>query len=49
MLELVASVEGESEHPLGRALFLAAMDRGIAARTPTNLRVLVGEGVVPTQ
>jgi Cu+-exporting ATPase len=46
VLELVASVEGESEHPLGRALFLAAMDRGIAARTPTNVRVLVGEGVV---
>ena len=45
VFEIVASVESESEHPLGRALFLAAMERGIAARPPTNLRVLVGKGV----
>ncbi len=45
VLDLVAAVESESEHPLGRALFLAAMERGVHARTPANLRVLVGQGV----
>jgi Cu+-exporting ATPase len=45
LLRWVASVEAESEHPLGHALFASAMERGIAASPASDVRVLPGIGI----
>ncbi|MFO0681516.1 MAG: cation-translocating P-type ATPase [Sandaracinus sp.] len=45
LLAWVASVEESSEHPIGRALFLSAMERGIAARPTTDVVVAPGRGI----
>jgi len=43
--ELTASIEADSEHPVGSALFLSAMERGIAALPATDARVVPGRGI----
>lgn len=45
LLAWVASVEAGSEHPIGRALFLSAMERGIAARPASDVVVAPGRGI----
>jgi heavy metal translocating P-type ATPase len=44
-LQLCASTEMHSEHPLGKAIVRAARDRDIALREPERFRVLPGKGV----
>ncbi len=45
LLQLAASVEKASEHPLGEALLAAAGDRGIRLLAPENFQAVVGRGV----
>jgi Cd2+/Zn2+-exporting ATPase len=45
VLETAASVESQSEHPIAAAVLRAAHDRGIATRTPNDVRALPGLGV----
>lgn len=45
LLMLAASVEQSSEHPLARALVLAAKERGCELRQPEDFAALVGRGV----
>jgi Cu+-exporting ATPase len=44
-LSLAASAEARSEHPLARALVLAAEQRGLAVAKPESFRAAVGNGV----
>jgi Cu+-exporting ATPase len=45
LLQLAASVEKASEHPLGEALLAAAGDREIRLLDPENFQAVVGRGV----
>jgi len=45
LLQLAASVEKASEHPLGEALLAAAGDREIKLLEPENFQAVVGRGV----
>ena len=45
MLRLAASVERESEHPLGRAVVRAAEERGLTLEAPEQFQALPGLGV----
>lgn len=45
LLQLAASVENLSEHPLARAVVEAAQERGLELRPATHLEALVGRGV----
>ena len=45
VLELAASVESQSEHPVAAAVLRAANERGIVIRTPNDVRALPGLGV----
>lgn len=45
LLMLAASVEQSSEHPLGRALVMAAKERGADLRQPDDFAAVVGRGV----
>lgn len=44
-LQLIASVESASEHPLARAIVLAAQERGLTLAPVSEFAALVGEGV----
>ncbi len=46
MLELAASLERSSEHPLGTALVQAAEARGLALESATNFVAVPGKGVL---
>jgi Cu2+-exporting ATPase len=48
MLRLAASVEGESEHPLARAIVRAAREREIVTATVTGFESLAGTGARAT-
>jgi Cu+-exporting ATPase len=45
LLQLAASVEAGSEHPLGEAIVRGAKDRGIEVRRITNFNAVTGKGV----
>ncbi len=45
VLALAAAVEHPSEHPLGRAIVAAAIDRGLDIETVEDFRALPGRGV----
>ena len=45
VLELAASVESQSEHPIASAILAAAKARGITPTAPANVRALPGLGV----
>ncbi len=45
VLQWIASVEADSEHPIGHALFLSAMERGVPAHPATDVRALAGRGI----
>ncbi len=45
LLQLTASVEARSEHPLAQALVRAAEERGLALSSAEDFRALVGQGV----
>jgi Cd2+/Zn2+-exporting ATPase len=45
VLELAASVESQSEHPIASAILAAAKARGITPTPPLNVRALPGLGV----
>ncbi|AJC11563.1 cation transporter [Berryella intestinalis] len=48
MLELAASAERKSEHPLGKAIVEGAESRGCALSDPERFDVLVGRGLTAT-
>jgi cation-transporting ATPase V/Cu+-exporting ATPase len=48
VLFLAGSVEGASEHPIGKAVALGAEERDIELVTPTDFEALGGQGVVGT-
>jgi len=45
LLQLAASVEQGSEHPLGAAIVQAARERGLALRAPQQFQAVVGHGI----
>ncbi|MBK8447410.1 MAG: copper-translocating P-type ATPase [Micropruina sp.] len=45
LLRLAAAVETDSEHPMAAAVVAAAVERGLNAPRPTNVRALPGGGV----
>jgi Cu+-exporting ATPase len=45
LLRLAASVERNSEHPLGEAIVRAAQERGVMLAQPQNFEALAGHGV----
>jgi len=45
ILPLAASLERSSEHPLAAAIVMAAKDRGMATKEPTEFASVTGEGV----
>ncbi|MEX2217933.1 MAG: heavy metal translocating P-type ATPase [Phycisphaerales bacterium] len=48
LLRLAASVERWSEHPLGRAIVLGALERGVDAPASTGFRSITGSGAEAT-
>ncbi|EFO81019.1 heavy metal translocating P-type ATPase [Oscillochloris trichoides DG-6] len=48
LLQLAASAESRSEHPLGAAIVAAARARGLSLATPTEFLAVAGAGVVAT-
>ena len=48
VLGLAAAVEGDSEHPMARAILSSAADRGIDVPTPESFDALKGRGVRAT-
>ncbi len=46
LLAQAAAVERASEHPMGRAIFAAAGERGLAIPDATDFRSLTGQGVM---
>lgn len=45
LLQLVASVERMSEHPIGDSIVSAAMDEGLRLSTPDSVSVVPGQGI----
>ncbi|MGB9623114.1 MAG: heavy metal translocating P-type ATPase, partial [Candidatus Bathyarchaeia archaeon] len=45
LLELAASAEGGSEHPLGKTIVKAAKDRRIGIHTPSDFQAVPGHGI----
>jgi Cu+-exporting ATPase len=45
VLSIAASAEANSEHPLGRAILEAALDRGLAVTDATEFNSVTGQGV----
>ncbi|WP_425108236.1 copper-transporting P-type ATPase [Bradyrhizobium sp.] len=45
ILPLAASLERSSEHPLAAAIVMAAKDRGLATKEPTDFASVTGKGV----
>ena len=48
ILPLAAGLEKSSEHPLAAAIVMAAKDRGMATREPTDFASVTGKGVTGT-
>jgi Cu2+-exporting ATPase len=48
LLALAAAVEADSEHPLARAIVLAAQEKGIHVPKAANFRAIAGRGVEAT-
>jgi Cu+-exporting ATPase len=48
LLQLAASLEQQSEHPIARAIESAASDRGLSLTTPTTFQSVTGQGVTGT-
>lgn len=46
LLQIAASAERGSEHPIGKAIVLAASERGIDTTVPTEFKAVVGNGVI---
>lgn len=46
LLQLVASAESRSEHPLGEAIVRAAQERGLALSKPERFEAVAGHGVI---
>jgi Cu+-exporting ATPase len=45
LLQLAASAEGGSEHPLGKTIVKAAKDKGIGIRSPSSFQAVPGQGI----
>jgi Cu+-exporting ATPase len=48
LLELAASAERGSEHPLGQAIVQAAQERGLTLSEPHGFEAVAGQGIVAT-
>ena len=48
LLQVAASAERGSEHPIGKAVVQAASERGIETSVPSELKAVVGNGVIAT-
>jgi len=48
LLQLAASAEVGSEHPLGKAIVLAAQQEGLALSDPQDFEAIAGQGVAAT-
>lgn len=48
LLQLAASAERGSEHPLGEAIVLAAQEKGLALSEPTAFEGIAGHGILAT-
>jgi len=48
LLELAASAESNSEHPLGQAIVRGAQERGLAPVAPEHFESLTGRGIAAT-
>ncbi len=46
LMQITASAEHGSEHPIGKAIVLAAADRGIETTVPTDFNAVAGHGVI---
>ena len=46
LLQLAASAERGSEHPIGKAIVLAASERGIDTVIPTDFTAVAGNGII---
>ncbi len=46
LLQIAASAERGSEHPIGKAIVLAASDRGIETTVPTEFTAVAGNGII---
>jgi len=45
LLQLAASAEGGSEHPLGKTIVKTAKDKGIGIRSPSSFQAVPGQGI----
>jgi Cu2+-exporting ATPase len=48
VLRLVASAEGDSEHPLAQAIIDAAVTRGLSTTAPSAFEAVPGHGLLAT-
>jgi Cu+-exporting ATPase len=46
LLQIAASAERGSEHPIGKAIVLAASERGIDTSAPTEFTAVAGNGII---
>ncbi len=46
LLQIAASAERGSEHPIGKAIVLAATERGIDTSAPTEFTAVAGNGII---
>lgn len=46
LMQIAASAEHGSEHPIGKAIVLAAADRGIDTTVPTDFNAVAGHGII---
>lgn len=46
LLQIAASAERGSEHPIGKAIVLAASERGIETSVPTDFTAVAGNGII---
>ena len=46
LLQIAASAERGSEHPIGKAIVLAASERGIDTAAPTEFTAVAGNGII---
>lgn len=46
LLQIAASAERGSEHPIGKAIVLAASERGIETTVPTDFTAVAGNGII---
>lgn len=46
LMQIAASAERGSEHPIGKAIVLAAAERGIDTTAPTHFEAIAGNGII---